>query len=243
MASVALVRPNTRRLSVLPRWIVAAGYRVIDINNWQQIYFSSVGDDGRTDCLFEGVPLQAFTAVIFYGAPDCNGSTQRLDEIDQIFITQERNQSVLAAILASKTRLINCGFWIDFSQILTEPESQLRVLSAIGWKTPSVFGEYDLIGAHQEKRRIPEPDERALLVLTKHRHLLIPDAVRSSQLGTLIDKTQEFLADFDVDWCVIALGFRDTATVAYGLSAELPEVLPLSVAKELIRDAIRSARR
>jgi hypothetical protein len=227
-------------MSYLPQWIKAAGYRVVDIHSWEQVDFNLVTDDGHTDCLFEGIPLQSFVAVVFTGAP-YGPANQLLQDCDQGFIRQERNQAVLAAILGSQTKLINSGFWVDFHQILTGPESQLRILSAIGWKTPSVFWNYDFSKTHQEKCRKPEPHERALLVLTRRRRVLMPDAEWTPQLDMLVDKTQNFMSDFRLDWCVIAVGSQDDGNVAYGLRAELPETLPLSVAAELIRDAVRAA--
>jgi hypothetical protein len=241
MASVAIISPRPEGVPCLLSWVEAAGYRVVEINNWQQIDFGSVGDDGSTDCLLDGVPLQAFTAVIFYGAPDSYASAQLPQTIDQIFVKQERNQAVLAAILGSKTKLVNCGFWVDFHRILSEPEAQLRMLSAIGWQTPTVIWDYDFLRTYQEKRRVPEPDKRALLVLTRRRYILIPDEVWCMHLCTLIKRTQEFMSDFDLDWCVIALGSAERGTIAYGIRAELPDTLSVSVAKELIRDAIGAA--
>jgi hypothetical protein len=242
MASVAIIRPGPTHRPDLQRLIKGAGYRVVDISNWEQLDFALVGDDGRPDCLLEGIPLRAFTAVVFYGAPDTSRSDPPFQPVDQAFLQQERDQSLLTAIVGSGVRLINSGFWIDFHRMLTRPEAQLRMLSAIGWKTPSVIWDYDLSMARLEKRRAPEPERRALLVLTRRRHILIPSIVGGPDLGVLIESTQSLMSDFDLDWCVIALGSNDGETTAYGLQTELPEVLPAEVAHQLIRDAIGTHR-
>jgi hypothetical protein len=112
------------------------------------------------------------------------------------------------------------------------------MLSAIGWKTPSVSWLYDFHLMNSDKSRFPAPRERDLLVLTRRRHAQIAKITLGPDCDILIKRTQNFMVDLDLDWCVLALGIDEDEVTAYGLQTELPENLSTSVAGELVGAAI-----
>ena len=112
------------------------------------------------------------------------------------------------------------------------------MLSVIGWKTPAVSWQYDFLRGDQIKSRLPEPCDRTLLVLTRRRHVLIPDLPYNQEFAHLIAKTQDYMTDLHLDWCLIPVGVAGEQMLAYGFKAELPETLPPAIAGELIRGTI-----
>jgi hypothetical protein len=127
---------------------------------------------------------------------------------------------------------------IDFPGVLTQPESQLRMLSSIGWLTPSVNWTYDFTLSTTEKHRYPEPSKKMLLILTKRQYVLTPKKESFKGLKYLAQQTQLFLNKFNIDWCVISLSFEENKLIAYGMQAELPENLNPTLAGQIINDAI-----
>lgn len=235
---VAIIRTGAEYDSHMLAFIDAAGFRVHDIHQWHQIDLELIDGDGHIDCLLDGIPIQAFKAFVYCGVPGPFDRSQAQFR-NRMFIQNEREKALLTAMfLSSTSHFINRGFWIDFARGLTSPSAQLRMLSVIGWKTPAVIWPYDFLRGDQTKSRLPEPRDRTLLVLTRQRHILIPDLPCSQEFAHLITKTQDYMADLHLDWCLIPVSIDGEQILAYGFKAELPENLPLVVAGELVRDAI-----
>ena len=54
---VAIIRPGAEYDSHMPTFIDAAGFRVHDIHQWHQVDLGLVDNDGRIDCLLDGIPI------------------------------------------------------------------------------------------------------------------------------------------------------------------------------------------
>jgi hypothetical protein len=94
---IAVIRPNKSYKSHLLAFIEAAGFKICDVNDWNQVDFGFVNDAEIVECFFNDMSLKAVTAIIFLGVPDTNKFPKTVDEI---FTKQEREQAILAALIS-----------------------------------------------------------------------------------------------------------------------------------------------
>jgi len=238
MNEVAIIRRNLDENVAVAAAAHDAFPAIVNATRWEHIRIDRVDSRGQITVYVAGRPLDELRAVISLGLPH-HGLPQ--PSRDEIYIQIEREQAFKAALATLKqVKIVNRGTTLAWNYGVFDSPGQLRILSKIGWRTPSVTQSFALGGDTINRLREPEPEpgQQELVAIGLRRHARLAQLATPPGLETLVGRTQLAMRELGLDFVTVPYARIGGELYAYGMAPALPNDLPKDELMMLLQEAI-----
>lgn len=216
------------------------GWAVADVCDVLDVRVSEINHAGKGGLFLQNRHVSECQIVVYLGPPALFHWARGEPSADQLYVQQELEESILAALALNKRiHLVNRSWVLLGNQLLLLPARQLRVLKDIGWQVPTVNWRFDFSQAESIKWRSPEPGQRAILIATRRRFWIEwlgqPPVEMPPEVQQHISATLRFLRRERLDWAVLPLAVSDDEWFAYGLSGDVSHGIPPALLREVLQ--------